>query len=368
MTSLPAYVEALKKRHKGQQQVNSGSMHNRIESDTKVSYRRNDENRTNDVGGDFGRLKAEHSSKSRLKQSCRKLIEDDDPLIIFSPVKPSKRLQTVSNITEEILSDHQKFSGSPKTDEVKRLEQENVDLHAEYRDLEQQIRSLQHKHRDLVSEMSAMKAENQKAAQLSKDLAAAEREIAELTQLIKSKDTHFASLDRDYRALENDYNRRCEMRAADSETLRLRQMELARLQKELDQYRSSSRFDEPEHEPIQRSRPRAIPEGPAPVVKRSFGQVPAAMRDNLRFGADENPSRAEIDFPVEEMSDRELKSRLANLTRERDEKERKLSKAAPKGSNVSHVRRQKEELDAEIIELGKQISKLRLELKRREVY
>jgi chromosome segregation ATPase len=369
MSNLPAYAIALKNRRRSQQpQMNPGSRDSSLDSEPKGSRRRRDENAPDNDDGLFERTKAEAPRRSLPRQMSRKSADEGDALIEFSPMKPKRPAENLSNATEEMSSDHQQFSGISHTNDVRRLERENAELQAECRDLEEEIKSLQQQNRELVSDITAMKGDSYKTAQLSKALASAQREIDELRQIIQSKDANFASLDRDYKALENDYKRRYEMRSAESDALRVKQMEIVRLQKELDQYRTSSRLDEPAHDVRERIHPRAVPEEPVHVPPRSFGQVPAAMRDSLRFGVEDNPPRVEFDAPVTEMGERELKSRLAALTQEKEEKERKLNKAAPKGANLAHVRRQKEELDEEIIALNRQISKLRLELKRRDIY
>jgi hypothetical protein len=94
------------------------------------------------------------------------------------------------------------------------------------------------------------------------------------------------------------------------------------------------------------------------------------MRVNLCFGGggDDSLGRVAKQIPAEDMSDVELKDRFESLSREKEEKERQLSRAPPKGSNLAHVRRQKEELDNEIVKIGSLLSKVKLEMKRRGIY
>jgi hypothetical protein len=51
---------------------------------------------------------------------------------------------------------------------------------------------------------------------------------------------------------------------------------------------------------------------------------------------------------IEDMSGGELKDRFESLSKEKEDKERQLNQAPPKGSNLARVRRQKEELDNEV--------------------
>jgi hypothetical protein len=388
MSVLPAFAAALKNRRKSQQpQVKQQSAHTPTDSDADPPLRQLDQNMVNEWDDDQKRLKADPPRHSLPVQRCSQLVEDDDdPLIDFSPVRPKATVppQSLSELPEEMTPVPQEFSESPGADEVGRLEQLNTDLLGKCRDLEQQLRSLQHKNRDLMSEISGLKAESYKTAQLTKELGCAEQEIENLNQLIRSKDANFASLDRDYKTLENDYKRRRELRTAENESLRLKQLEINRLQKELDEYRSLSRSDDNAYGPALRASrlrhnlddeplgttsrfQRDESNEPASIPRRSYGQVHVAMRDNVKFG-DDHPPRIRLDIQVEDLSDTEIRSRLMQLTLEKEEKERKICKAAPRGANMVHVNRQKEEMEEEIAELSRQISKYRFEMKRRDIY
>ena len=344
--------------------------------------------RPQNIGNEFDEVEPERKPQRKPRRSLPSQSQkslDYDPLIEFSPVKQESQHRNTTEVLEDEPYDRPQLSEISAFDEVSALKGAISDLQQQLKELEQENRRLTQANRSLQTELATLTNEARQTDQLSRQLADAERAADELRQIIKSKDASFAALDRDYKTLENDYKRLSDIRSAESDSLMMKQMEINRLQKELDQLRYSSvdyRAPPPPAMDDFAAPPRRLdvpmsaaapPPAPAPMPMagqpRRQGQVPAAMRDNLRFGDDSpEPPRAVYDIPVSEMPDQELRSRLQALVAEREEKERQLSRAPPKGANISHVRIQKEELDNEIVELGKRIAKLRLEMKQRGIF
>jgi hypothetical protein len=92
-----------------------------------------------------------------------------------------------------------------------------------------------------------------------------------------------------------------------------------------------------------------------PPVKR------AALVDNILFGRE---ASVEVPDDVESMSVPEMKDLLEILRAQKDEVERQLNKAPQKGRLMAHVRREKEEMEAELDGLSKRIAKVRFTLRR----
>jgi predicted RNase H-like nuclease (RuvC/YqgF family) len=242
----------------------------------------------------------------------------------------------------------------------------NSELERQIHELQLQNRSLHQKNREMMNELTILKSENARFTQVSKQLAAAQREVAELSQLLRSKEASISALDEAYHKLETDYKRLLDNRSIDADSLAAKQTEINRLQQELDQCKFNRRLDD--DPPIGRFRPQSEEQPPPPPQQQQRREVPAAMRVNLCFGSDDSLARMARQIPVEDMSDMELKDRFESLSKEKEDKERQLNRAPPKGSNLAHVRRQKEELDNEIVKLGSLLSKVKLEMKRRGIY
>jgi chromosome segregation ATPase len=241
----------------------------------------------------------------------------------------------------------------------------NSELERQVHELQLQNRSLQQKNREMMSELTILKSENARFTQVSKQLVAAQREVAELSQVLRSKEASISALDEAYGKLEADYKHLLDSRSIDADGLSAKQMEINRLQQELDQCKFNRRLDD--EPPIARFRAQNEEQAPLPPQQQRR-EVPAAMRVNVCFGGDDSPARMAKHIPVEDMSDAELKDRFESLSREKEDKERQLNRAPPKGSNLAHVRRQKEELDNEVVKLGSLLSKVKLEMKRRGIY
>lgn len=96
--------------------------------------------------------------------------------------------------------------------------------------------------------------------------------------------------------------------------------------------------------------------------------VHPAMKDNLFFGDDQPEKKDNYDLIVQELRDDEIQHDFESFTREKEEKERILSKAPEKGISISKSRRMKEQLDNEIDDLSRKISILKREMKQRGLY
>lgn len=115
---------------------------------------------------------------------------------------------------------------------------------------------------------------------------------------------------------------------------------------------------------------------PAPNVPNSNqtraatakSSVHPAMRDNLFFGRNSPVKKDRYAGIVPELRDEELRQDYETFKREKDEKERLLSKAPEKGVSISHARRMKEEYEADIEDLDRKLSIVKREMKQRGLY
>ncbi|KAK8881905.1 hypothetical protein M9Y10_044543 [Tritrichomonas musculus] len=96
--------------------------------------------------------------------------------------------------------------------------------------------------------------------------------------------------------------------------------------------------------------------------------VHPAMKDNLFFGDDQPEKKDNYDIIVQELRDDEIQHDFESFTREKEEKERILSKAPEKGISLSKSRRMKEQLENEIDALSRKIGILKREMKQRGLY
>jgi CHASE3 domain sensor protein len=87
----------------------------------------------------------------------------------------------------------------------------------------------------------------------------------------------------------------------------------------------------------------------------------AALVDNIHFGQD---SVTEIPDDIESMSVPEMKDLLEILRTQKEDVERQLNRAPPKGRLMAHVRREKEEMEEELDGLSKRIAKIRFALRK----
>ena len=106
-----------------------------------------------------------------------------------------------------------------------------------------------------------------------------------------------------------------------------------------------------------------IPQSNTPIKK-------TALVDNIFFGdsreasfSNNNNNNNNFEFDLQTMSAQEMKEMLTKLQKERDEAERILNKAPPKGKLLAHVNREKEEKEKELENIVKQISKIKYRLK-----
>jgi hypothetical protein len=213
-------------------------------------------------------------------------------------------------------------------DELSQLRNSNSDLQRELAQLRRELRN-----------------EKDEAARLKQSFEAAERKIEELTSLLKTKDASLSSLQFAYETLEDDFRGLADVHAANSESLRLRQLEIQRLQLELENFRGNS--------------------------NRRYYPVMEAPRVSYRPVVQESPppkvERGEEEIPLSELNEDQLRNRLDVLSREKAERERLLNHAAPRGAKLAQVRIRKQELEEEAIKLGALVSKVRLEMRRRQI-
>jgi hypothetical protein len=159
------------------------------------------------------------------------------------------------------------------------------------------------------------------------------------------------------------------MHTADKEVLAARQVEVTRLQLEIDQNRRyRPAVVEP---PIASYRPAVLeppiasyrPQFEPPIASYRPAVVEPPRAQAVPFDLEEMPME---ELPLSELSEGELRSRLEKLSKEKAEDERKLNLAAPPGAKLTQIRMQKQELEDEVVRLGGLISRIRLEMRRRQ--
>jgi hypothetical protein len=193
-------------------------------------------------------------------------------------------------------------------------------------------------------------------ARISKDLAAAEREVGELNDIIKVKDARINALEKELKAHEGNVRRLTEMHTADAEHIGQMQYEITRLQRELGEY-------PPPRDTFAKSARLSF----RPVldeVKRPPTAIHPAMLDHVCF--DEAACSATLS-QIPEMTDQQLRETLQGTIRNKEEKERRANKVPPKGTNVAFARREREQLEDEVAELAKVVSKIKQEMKKRGI-
>lgn len=113
--------------------------------------------------------------------------------------------------------------------------------------------------------------------------------------------------------------------------------------------------------------PPLPPPAPAPApVPVAVVQSPkrTALVDNIRFGYEEPAVADTVIDDTDNMTVPEMKQQLDILRQQKEEVERKLNKAPPKGRPMSHVRREQEEYEAELDAIVKRISRIRFTLRK----
>jgi hypothetical protein len=328
---LPPFALALKRRRQTQQQKSSPTSDHVLPNPRRLSPESPDASSS-----------SPRPNRAPVRKSPHRLPDDDACFPDSSPpgepggVDPPR-------------------SRASSPDEVERLRASNADL-------QHRLRELEHQNREMADELADLRAEGASAARLTRSLDAAKREIGDLTALVKSKDASIASLEFQFEKLEDDYRRLADIHAADSETLKARQLEIRRMELEMEQWKRTRADD------TNRRYPPPIVEAPRQFYRspdRDLARFsPPAVRDDPPIVAEQRPVE---EIPIAELSDDELRSRLEVLTREKAEKERLLNHAAPRGAKLSQIRMQKQELEEEAIRLGSLISKVKLEMRRRQI-
>jgi DNA repair exonuclease SbcCD ATPase subunit len=284
-------------------------------------------------------------------QSRQSLPPPSHRIPSFETSDPKRDSSDLTEDTEDC--DHQQLSAI-------HFRTDASELQRRLRFLQQENRNLLQTNREMMSELSDLKADNFDFPQMSRKLTVTQREIHELTELIQSADTELTSLHQARIKLESDYKRLLDLRSIDSESIASNQFEINRITREIESLRSNGRIVDD----IRSSFRNVVENQP----KWQPQVVPSAMKDNLHFGDENSDGKGIVNIPVNQMNDGELRTRLQALTKEKEEKERMLNRAPPKGVNSAHVRRQKEQLDEEVVALDKILSKIRLEMKRRQIY
>jgi hypothetical protein len=318
---LPAFAKALKRRHQ------------------PLTNRKN-----------VGSQNSPVSSRPRQSLPSRRtsVFEDEDERPIGS--------RDSSDLTEDTEDcDHQTLSAIQIVEPSFRT---NIaECQRRLRELQHENRNLLQMNRYMMGELADLKADSFTFTHMTGKLFARQRAVDELSQLIQSKDAEIACLCQSRTKLESDYKRMLDLRSLDAEAISSKQLEISRITREIESLRSGARVvDDP------RCSLRGAVDNP-PVGR--VQAVPSAMKDNVYFGDD---GKAASEMTVGQMSDAELRARLQALTKEKEEKEWLLSRAPPKGANSAHVRRQKEQLDEDVAALDRVLSKIRLEMKRRQIY
>lgn len=118
--------------------------------------------------------------------------------------------------------------------------------------------------------------------------------------------------------------------------------------------------------------PPLPPEDDLPVINEPapapMAIIPSPKRtalvDNIKFGYEEPAAAESIVDDTDNMTVPEMKQQLDILRQQKEEVERKLNKAPPKGRPMSHVRREQEEYEVELNAIVKRISKIRFTLRK----
>jgi hypothetical protein len=196
-------------------------------------------------------------------------------------------------------------------------------------------------------------------------------------QVTDAKEQMIMRLQDEYTQIMADYQRTLDLNGVQTGQLRQAKVQIAELESELAEFRFPSKAQTVEFaipppgrddfSPMARSyeMPKVEPE---PVDEFQFvPPVPrtpvrkAALVDNICFGEE---SRDLVCEDCDSMTVSEMREMLANLRRDKDELERKLNKAAPRGRLMAHVRQEREESEAELETLVRRIAKLRYSLRK----
>ena len=97
-------------------------------------------------------------------------------------------------------------------------------------------------------------------------------------------------------------------------------------------------------------------------------EIHPAMKDNLFFGDDQPERKDNYDIVARSMRDDDLQSEYKDLVREREEKERRLSRAPEQGVSSNRARLMKAQLEDEIEDLIRKINITKREMKQRGLY
>jgi hypothetical protein len=100
---------------------------------------------------------------------------------------------------------------------------------------------------------------------------------------------------------------------------------------------------------------------PAPV-KKGQAAVRHAMEDH--FAEPANVATGAVAFDAGGMSVDQMRAKVDDLSAERAELERRLNKALPKGKVMSHLMREREEVEVRFNDVSRTIARIKLEIRR----
>ena len=288
------------------------------------------------------------------------------------------------------------------TAENRRLKAERTDADSSKQigsDFQRQIDELKAQLRDEITKNQC----------LTEQVEQLEKLLESKRQLTEAKEQMMRRLQDEYQQVVSDYQRLLEVNSEQAGQLRQSRVDISELEARVAQMRSAARrtapdypydrhrphFDdfmdstaplyeppafqphssdtfpaplplEPEPEPLPVPEPAPYKPPTEPATEANpFVQSPkrSALVDNIKFG-DESENTKPIEDDVESMTVPEMKQQLEILRHEKEELERKLNKAPPKGRLMAHVRREQEENEAQLDALTKRISRIRFQLRR----
>jgi hypothetical protein len=209
---------------------------------------------------------------------------------------------------------------------------------------------------------------------LASRLQSAEAVIAQQRKLLQAKEAMLQNYMQQYRQLSTDYERILDARPAPAwpDAGRFLPSSLSGFDLNLD---FPPALDPPRRRPQETfTADSAVPQPPAAdaVLSRR------GLQSQISFGPDEsspvkrfNPPFHGQCAPVPQrypdtigLTIDQMRARVDELTLERAELERQLNKALPKGKVMSHLIREREEIEAQFNEVSKTIARIRLEIRR----
>jgi chromosome segregation ATPase len=201
---------------------------------------------------------------------------------------------------------------------------------------------------DLEAQVSSLTAENarlrapepnpedaaaqQRCRRLAEQVAQLEAALETRRRVIETKDQMLARVQAEYDQVVADYQRVLDLNASQLSELRQAKAEIWELE-----------------DRIRGTRPAPPPPRPAPEMSVQ----PPVM-----------PPGEEWADGVESMSVAEMREVLASLRAQKDDIERRLNRAPPKGRSLATVRREQAEAEGELDALNRRIARIRIQLRK----